>query len=277
MVHRPSATSNSSQQQLGGNMILTEVHFRSEVLTLHCAMYVLLPQRPLAEIKSKPTQNYRTLYLLHGHSDDHTAWQRWTSIEKYVEGLNLAVVMPAVNLSFYTNMVYGGNYWQFISEEVPAVVRDMFSLSSERKDNFVAGLSMGGYGAFKLALTYPERYAAAASLSGALDIREVVKGHGDPKDQAWHAQMRNIFGDLSKVPGSKHDLFALAEQVAKGPIKPRLYQCCGTEDFLYADNIRFRDTVRKLPLDLTYEEGPGEHVWAYWDKMIQNVLAWMFR
>jgi S-formylglutathione hydrolase FrmB len=257
-------------------MILTEVHFKSEVLTVQCAMYVLLPQRPLAEVKSKHAPKYRTLYLLHGHSDDHTAWQRWTSIERYVEGLNLAVVMPAVNLSFYTDMVHGGKYGQFISEEVPAVVRDMFPLSAERADNFVAGLSMGGYGAFKLALTYPERYAAAASLSGALDIREVVGGHGDPNDEAWLAGMRNVFGDLSKVPGSQHDLFTLAEKVAQGPVKPRLYQCCGTEDFLYADNLRFRDVVRKLPLDLTYEEGPGEHVWAYWDKMIQNVLAWMF-
>ncbi len=66
------------------------------------------------------------------------------------------------------------------------------------------------------------------------------------------------------------------KRLPKRPVKPRLYQCCGTEDFLYADNIRFRDAIRKLPLDLTYEEGPGEHVWAYWDKMIQNVLAWMF-
>ncbi len=256
-------------------MILNEVHFYSEALTLHSAMYVLLPQRTPAEIKSKRKPHYRTLYLLHGRSDDHSAWQRWTSIEKYVEGLNLAVVMPAVNLSFYTDMAYGGNYFQFVSEEVPAIVRDIFPLSSERKDNFVAGLSMGGYGAFKLALTYPERYAAAASLSGALDVREIVKGHGFQDDKAWLAEMRNIFGDLSKVSGSQHDLFALAKKVAKGPVKPRLYQCCGTEDFLYADNLRFRDAVRKLPLDLTYEEGPGEHVWAYWDKMIQNVLTWM--
>ena len=168
-------------------MILTEVNFLSEVLTLHSTMYVLLPQRTLAETKSKRTPKYRTLYLLHGHSDDHTAWQRWTSIERYVEGLNLAVVMPAVNLSFYTDMAHGGKYWQFISEEVPAVVRDMFSLSSAREDNFVAGLSMGGYGAFKLALTYPERYAAAASLSGAVDIREVVKANDDPDNKAWLA------------------------------------------------------------------------------------------
>jgi len=257
-------------------MILNEVNFFSEALTLRSTMVVLLPQRTLANPKSKRMQKHRTLYLLHGHSDDHTAWLRWSSIEKYVEGLNLAVVMPAVNLSFYTDMVHGGDYWQFISEEVPAVVRNMYSLSSKREDNFVAGLSMGGYGAFKLALTYPERYAAAASLSGAVDVRETVKAHGRSEDKFFLAEMHNIFGDTSKVPNSPHDLFTLAKKVAKGSVKPRLYQCCGTEDFLIADNVRFRDAVRKLPLDLTYQEGPGEHNWAYWDARIQDVLKWMF-
>jgi len=257
-------------------MILTEVNFFSETLTLGCTMHVLLPQRTLADAQKKPRKKFRTLYLLHGHSDDHTAWQRWTSIERYVEGLNLAVVMPAVHLSFYNDMAHGGKYWQFISEEVPAVVRDVFPLSSDRKDNYLAGLSMGGYGAFKLALTHPERYAAAASLSGALDIRAVTSPRRDRDNRIWLAEMRTVFGDLSKVPGSKHDLFTLTKKAAKGRVKPRLYQCCGTEDHLYADNIRFRDIVSKLPLDLTYEEGPGEHNWAYWDKMIQNVLAWMF-
>lgn len=257
-------------------MILNEVNFFPETLGLRSTMYVLLPQRTLADMKGKRAPKYRTLYLLHGHSDDHTAWMRWSSIEKYIEGLNLAVVMPAVHLSFYNDMAYGGKYWQFISEEVPAVVRDMFPLSSKREDNFVAGLSMGGYGAFKLALTHPERYAAAASLSGALDIRAVVNPRSDRNNKIWLAAMRTVFGDLSKVPGSKHDLIALARKVAKRSVKPRLYQCCGTEDILHPDNIRFRDAIRKLPLHLTYEEGPGEHVWGYWDKMIQNVLAWMF-
>src|SRR5919106_1375710 len=186
-------------------MILTEVNFFSETLTLGCAMHVLLPQRSLADAQKKPQKKFRTLYLLHGHSDDHTAWQRWTSIERYVEGLNLAVVMPAVHLSFYTDMAHGGKYWQFISEEVPVVVRDIFPLSSERKNNFVAGLSMGGYGAFKLALTHPERYAAAASLSGAVDIHERDRPDNPRNDKNRLVEMRNIFGNLSKLSGSKHD------------------------------------------------------------------------
>jgi putative tributyrin esterase len=256
-------------------MILTEVNFFSETLGLGSTMLVLLPQRPLAEAGKKTRKKFRTLYLLHGRSDDHAAWQRQTSIERYVEGLNLAVVMPAVHRSFYTDMVQGGKYWQFISEEVPAVVQSLFPLSHERKDTFVAGLSMGGYGAFKLALTYPERFAAAASLSGGLDLNHTVRADNPRNDEGRLAEFRTIFGDLSKVPGSKHDLFALAKKVAKEPVKPRLYVCCGTEDFIYPQNIRFREGVGKLPLDLTYEEGPGDHNWAYWDKMIQRALAWM--
>ena len=259
-------------------MILNEVNFFSETLGLMSSMYVLLPRRTLAEMKNKRTPKYRTLYLLHGHSDDHTAWQRYTSIERYAEDLNLAVVLPAVHLSFYNDMAHGGKYWQFISEEVPTFVRDIFPLSSKREDNYVAGLSMGGYGAFKMALTHPECFVAAASLSGAVDLSEVVSvKKEDPENKAWLEEMRTVFGDLSKVAASKHDLFTLAKRVSKGSVKPRLYQCCGTEDDLYPQNVRFRDAARKLPLELTYEEGPGEHNWAYWDKMIQNVLAWMFR
>ena len=127
-----------------------------------------------------------------------------------------------------------------------------------------------------MALTHPDRYAAAASLSGALDIRAVVSPRSDRNNKAWLTEMRTIFGDLYKVPGSKHDLMALVKKVSRGAVKPRLYQCCGTEDILHADNLRFLEAARKLPLDLTYEDGPGEHNWDYWDMMIQRVLAWMF-
>jgi len=256
-------------------MILTDVKFYAETLGMRCSMDVVLPQRSLVETRADPKPAYRTLYLLHGYSDDHTAWQRWTSIERYAEKYKLAVVMPSVHLSFYTDMAYGGRYWQFISEEVPAVARDLFPLSTHRADNFVAGLSMGGYGAFKLALTHPERFAAAASLSGALNIAEILAQRDVAGQEEWLRSMRNIFGDLKQVRGSQNDLFPLAEKVARAGNQPRLYQCCGTEDFLYLNNLSFRDYARGLPLEVTYEEGPGTHEWGFWDKMIQRVLEWL--
>jgi S-formylglutathione hydrolase FrmB len=252
-------------------MALIHCDFFSKVLDLSTSMVVILPQ--LEPSQGGRRRKYPTLYLLHGLSDDHTTWQRRTSIERYVEPLGLAVVMPAVHRSFYTDMVHGYRYWTFISEELPALARSFFPLSDARKDNFVAGLSMGGYGAFKLALSHPDRYAAAASLSGALDIVSVVDD--EDEEDSWREEMQWVFGDPEDLAGSDNDLFHLARRVARLNVRPRLYQCCGTEDFLYPENVRFKELAESVGLDLTYEEGPGEHEWEYWDQQIQNVLAWL--
>ncbi len=253
-------------------MPFIQCSFYSEVLGLQCSMDVLLPQRPRKEMRKAPRRLWPTLYLLHGLSDDHTCWQRWTSIERYVQGMDLAVIMPAAGRSFYTDMVNGGRYWTFISEELPDLARDFFPLSADRLDNYVAGISMGGYGAFKLALTHPDRFAAAGSLSGALDI---VADVSEDDGEGWQAEMRSIFGRLDRLEGSRHDLFALAEQASRSPARPRLYQCCALDDPLLEENIRFRDHVRSLPMDLTYRQGPGGHDWIYWDKQIQKILEWL--
>jgi S-formylglutathione hydrolase FrmB len=236
-------------------------------------MDVILPQPKPEELHEVVTKGvkYPVLYLLHGMSDDHTIWQRRTSIERYVEPFKLAVVMPTVQRGFYVDMAHGPRYGTFIAEELPAICQSLFPISAAREDNFVAGLSMGGYGAFRLGLAYPDKFSAAASLSGATDIATLSGG----RDKKWTAERRLIFGDLKKLAGSSYDLFFLAEQVSKQKQKPRLYQCCGTEDFLYQGNLRFRDHALELGLDLTYEEGPGAHEWSYWDTQIQHVLAWL--
>jgi putative tributyrin esterase len=252
-------------------MALIQCDFFSETLGLSTSMTVILPQSTQGQIGMKGMEGsgkHPTLYLLHGLSDDHTIWLRRTSIERYVASLGLAVVMPAANRSFYTDMKVGQNYWTFISEELPRVARSFFPLSDRREDNFAAGLSMGGYGAFKLGLRCPDRFAAAASLSGSLDATAL--------DFVNRPEFANIFGSADEVRGSGEDLFFLAEKAAgSGEPVPKLYQCCGTEDFLYAANQRFLNHARKLDLDLTYEEEPGQHEWAYWDRKIQNVLDWL--
>jgi S-formylglutathione hydrolase FrmB len=182
--------------------------------------------------------------------------------------MNMAVIMPAVNRSFYSNMKYGGDYWTFVSEELPAAARSYFHLSDRREDNFVAGLSMGGYGAFKLALRHPDRYAAAASLSGALNL--VARQSYFEKD------FINIFGENADLNDSEHDLFHLANELAaSNRPQPLFYQACGTEDYLYDDNQHFLGHARKLGLDLVYEEESGTHNWSYWDHKIQRVLQWL--
>lgn len=254
-------------------MALIHCDFFSESLGLSTSMTVILPQATQGQIGMKGvagTGKFPVLYLLHGMSDDHTIWQRRTSIERYVAPLSLAVVMPAVQRSFYMDMAYGLRYETFIADELPRIVRSFFPITESREETFIAGLSMGGYGAFRLGMTYPERYGAAASLSGVMDVLNFAKREDRKADAFW------AFGGPEKLDPKKIDVFARAEALAKGPYsKMPLYQCCGTEDFLYEGNVAFREHAKKLGLNLKYEDEPGNHEWGYWDKKIQNVLAWL--
>jgi S-formylglutathione hydrolase FrmB len=215
----------------------------------------------------RPEHGFPTLFLLHGLSDDETIWLRRTSIERYVAPLGLAVVMPNVHKSFYANMAHGLRYWDFVSEELPKIARSFFPLSARAEDTYVAGLSMGGYGALRLGLSLPDRFSHVASLSGLTDVMcdRLDWGPGE---------LETVFGTKERATSPEHDLFAKAEALAPSR-RPRIYQCCGTDDFLYGCNVRFRDTLRRLGYDLTYEEGPGDHEWGYWDAMIQRVLRWL--
>jgi S-formylglutathione hydrolase FrmB len=260
-------------------MALIDCKFFSEALGMCSSMRVILPETTERRIGltgvsqacgSASFRGHPTLWLLHGLSDDESIWSRSTSIERYVAPLGLSVVLPNVHRSFYTNMHSGYRYWDFVSQELPEKARDFFPLSSAREDNFVAGLSMGGYGALKLALILPEQFAAAASLSGVTDVAEFRAERGE--------DFELIFGPGGAQRGSANDLFQLATSLAgSGRPKPRLYQCCGTEDVLYTQNTRFRDAIQELGFDYLYEEGPGDHSWAYWDRMIERSLAWLRR
>ncbi len=248
-------------------MALLQANFFSEVLRLHMSMDVILPER----VCTRPDGKWPVLYLLHGLSDDHTIWRRMTSIERYARGRDLCVVMPTVHRSFYTDMKHGGRYWTFISEELPTVCERMFPISTAREDRFAAGLSMGGYGALKLGLRCPERFAAVASLSGAVDMVALSETDEARGDAFW----TDIFGSLNELRGSENDLAAVAERlIAGGSPRPRFYVACGTEDYLYANNAGFLARFGK-PLDITYEEGPGVHSWDFWDAYIQRALRWM--
>lgn len=252
-------------------MALIRCDFFSEVLGLSTSMTVLLPQATSAQVGVTGVaarRHHPTLYLLHGLSDDDTIWVRHTSIERYVAPLGLAVVMPQVHRSFYMDELAGGRYWTFLTEELPAVAGSFFHLSDRREETFVAGLSMGGYGAFKWALRHPDRFAAAASLSGALDVAELQR------TRAVEDLARRVF-DGKMVTGTPEDLLTLLETTSPADAPP-LYLACGTNDDLYEDNLRFADlaTRRGFPLAAHFTPG-GEHDWAYWDARIQDVLAWL--
>jgi putative tributyrin esterase len=207
-------------------------------------------------------------------SDDHTIWQRRTSIERYVSEMGIAVVMPTVHLSFYSDMKYGLKYWTFISQELPTICREFFpNMSDRREDTFAAGLSMGGYGALKLGLGASETYGAVACLSGALDMASALSSDTINDD---NGVFRNIFGSVEDLVNSENDLMAEAIRLKEsGKPLPKIYIWCGTEDFLYEQNRTAKKRLEELGYELTYEESPGDHQWKYWDEKIQTVLQWL--
>jgi putative tributyrin esterase len=255
-------------------MAMVTCDFFSETLEVGCSMTVVLPQPTEEQIgvvgHDIPQTDFPVLYLLHGLSDDHTAWARYTSVERYAAQAGLAVVMPAVNRSFYANEVKGGRYWDFISEELPTIVKRFLRVSHDPAQTYVAGLSMGGYGAMRLALSKPDRFAAAASMSGALDLVALVRAEQRPERLEL---FRRVFGE--KIP-PEADLLDLLAKADVGKL-PRIHVSTGTEDApgLVQGNHTFVAALEKAGADVTSEFRPGTHVWEFWDTMLPEVIDWM--
>ena len=253
-------------------MALLHVSFYSRTLERETQMDVILPEaaKGLIGMNGAAAPQCPTLYLLHGMSDDQTIWQRRTSIERYAAPYGLAVVMPSVDLGWYTDMYRGDPYFTFITRELPAVCRDLFPIMSHRReDTFAAGLSMGGYGALKCALTYPDRYAGCISLSARCSVQNKLKLiENDPGQiREWQA----ILGeDLTVQP--ENDLYALLSRIQKPAASPRFYVACGTEDFLYSESVDMSAALRQTFAQVEYEEWPGVHDWVFWDAAIPRGL-----
>ncbi len=251
-------------------MALLHLVYFSDVLGVQTPVDVILPEgkQGIGVEASGEAELPKVLYLLHGYSDDQTIWQRRTSVERYAAGHNLAVVMPGVNHSFYCNELYGERYWDYVSDELPRMMHRFFRLSDKPEDTFVAGLSMGGYGAMKLALNFPERFGAAASFSGAVDIASASKRH----NQNW----KRISGGKS-VRGTENDLLHMLKVHAEAEKKPRLYVSCGTADFLYGQHQKFIPLLKKNGWDVThYEEPDAVHEWGFWDREIRKFIEFCF-
>ncbi len=253
-------------------MAFIQCDFYSEILGTRKSLNAIIPlanPSDASRINELPEQ-YPVLFLLHGLHSNYSVWSRYSSVERYANERGIAIVMPDAGRSFYTNMRHGYRYFDFFANELPRISNQLFPLSTRRSDRFVAGLSMGGFGAFKLALSCPEQYAAAASLSGALTLSNIE----DP--ESLLPEWRVIFGETGVQSGSENDLAHLAKAHSELGAHPlSLYQCCGTEDYLYPSNQKFLEGVSELNLNLTYEEGPGEHNWDYWDAQIRRVIEWL--
>lgn len=242
--------------------------FYSESLRMTTHLHVIFPE-PSNDVTPVIQGEPRVMYLLHGLAANSGEWTRFSKIEYYAKKYNFIIIMPEGQRSFYRNTCLGANYFTYVAEELPEICGRWFRLDTSRENTFVAGESMGGYGAALVGLNRPERFGGIASLSGVLNIsafaRRVLSGEWP---DLLPRELQGIFGS-DGTPEEASDVIRLVQEVAKDPCRPKLIQLCGTEDFLYADNQAFRRAAEQAGYGHTYREAPGGHEWPYWDKAIQ--------
>ena len=251
-------------------MALLRIEHVPETVKVNLPLNIIVPDP--GQMGDIPVSQRKVLYLLHGLSDDATAWQRYSTIEVLARQYGLVVVMPSVGRSMYIDQPNGQKYFSYITEELPEYLQMVFGLKPRREDTFIAGLSMGGYGAIKAGLLRPELYSAAASLSGVLSLSILGMDPNDPRK----TEFVTLFGPLDKLPGGEHDPEVWLKRAASHPADiPRLFITCGRQDDLYPLSVQFYAACRKLGLDAVYHEEDGRHVWPFWEAQIHLILAQM--
>jgi len=259
-------------------MALIESGFYSHAIGRYTNVNVFLPLKEIdfmADGFSGIPEKFPVLYLLHGLSGNHTNWVRYSNIERYAEKKGIAVVMPQMDNGYYTDNPYSGRYYDYLTRELPETMERLFPISGGRSERYVAGLSMGGYGALIGGLGRPDLYACCATLSGRTGVME--RGEGMDIGIEKNRWLVGAFGgNMEYYDADKHEPCHMLRRLAedKTPM-PRLFITCGTEDSMYTDTTHIRDVAASLGLDMTYWEAPGVHDWDFWDAAIQKVLAWL--
>lgn len=262
-------------------MAVFQVHMMSYTLRMSTDLMVIIPSsKGWDRIKGTERhtdfpKKFPCLYLLHGFGKDYFAWLSGTNVEKFAYQYKIAIVMPSGYNSAYTDMVYGMEHSKFLTEELPEFVERMFPVSSEKKDRFIAGFSMGGYGAMMNGINHPEIYDAAVSFSGTLNAEARLLGQTNSSPSLTKA----IYGEPPVLYKETQDIFVMLENAAKEKKQlPRLFACCGTEDErAYPRYLMLKECCDKNSIPAVLEEGPGEHDFFFCNRWLPRVLEWLLK
>ena len=226
-----------------------------------------------------PKEPFKTLYLLHGITGNHTDLISETRIRAWAEQRNIAVVMPSGYNAFYLDHPETHNYYgRFVGQELIAMTRQMFPLSTRREDTFIGGVSMGAYGALRNGLKYCENFGSIIALSTAMIVDGFEHIISDDLFYLSRPFLESTFGDLDKVVDSDKDPVRLAaDLVYCDRPRPRVFMACGNLDPLAQANRILADKLRGIGLDVQYHEHNGGHDWELWNAVLPQALDWLPR
>lgn len=242
--------------------------FQSESLGRAMKFRVILP----AGYESSGVR-YPVLYLLHGLTGDYTDWETKTRIDQYARRYQLIIVMPDAGNSWYTNS--SGNpqnkFEDYIAKDLVREVDNHFRTLRLRTARFIGGLSMGGYGALKFGLKYPQTFSFAASFSGAFSPIRTGLGVNARWEKPVMDEFTQIFGAEGSAARTDADIATIIGK-ADPKLAPFLYLDCGTEDGLLTSNRETAAQLQRAGFRFEYRERPGRHDWIFWDHQVREML-----
>ena len=234
----------------------------SKVLDMETGITVITPQSKRVE---KP---YKVMYLLHGLCGSSSDFCDYTMLPFYAWEADVMFILPEVQRSFYTDMKYGLKYFTYITEELPELCENHFKISTQREDTYIGGVSMGGYGALKCALSKPEQYSGCCAIApAALNMREFLRQLEQGEFGKMHPDLKAVYGERFEWLPSNDILELFKKAIEKGTV-PKIYHACGTEDFLYDSNNTFSKIISKTNADYKYETWSGGHDFNFFNQAL---------
>ena len=254
-------------------MVLFRGDVKCKSLQRRTSISVILPSDNIHFLHDREEivpQPYKTLYLLHGLYGSDDIFLANTSIQKFAEDNGIAIVIPCGENSFYVdNENAHAFYGQYVGQELLDITRNIFPLSDKREDTFIAGFSMGGYGAIRNGLKYSQNFSKIGMVSAALITDDIINYTDDDNVLRSRQFFESIFGDLSKVKGSDVDPKFLIENCED---VPDIFMACGEDDFLLDKNVDFHDFLASRDIGCEFIKAPGEHTWEFCDKHIKEFI-----
>ena len=254
-------------------MVLFRGDVKCKSLQRRTSISVILPSDNLHFLQDTEEivpQPYRTLYLLHGLYGSDDIFLANTSIQKFAEDQGIAIVIPCGENSFYVDHEKSHRFYgEFVGQELLDITRNIFPLSDKREDTFIAGFSMGGYGAIRNGLKYCQNFSKIGMISAALITEDIVDYTDDSNVLRSRDFYESIFGDLNEIKDSDKDPKYLIENCRD---IPDIFMACGNDDFLIEKNIDFYEFLKSRDIDAKFIQAPGEHTWEFCDKYIKEFI-----
>lgn len=254
-------------------MVLFRGDVKCKSLQRRTSISVILPSDNLHFLQDREEivpQPYRTLYLLHGLYGSDDIFLANTSIQKFAEDYGIAIVISCGENSFYVDHEKSHRFYgKYVGQELLDITRNIFPLSDKREDTFIAGFSMGGYGAIRNGLKYCQNFSKIGMISAALITEDIVDYTDDSNVLRSRDFYESIFGDLNEIKNSDKDpkyLIETCEDI------PDIFMACGNDDFLLEKNIDFYDFLKSKNIDAEFIQAPGEHNWEFCDRYIKEFI-----